>query len=103
VGSSGSVEAVRWGGGRRIDRILAKPDLTTVRSSTFLFVKHFVKNSVPDPWHFGVNPDPRIHASEKWIRTVIFVIDLQDVNKKLYFLKSLSAYYFLKLHLHHFS
>jgi hypothetical protein len=34
----------------------------------------------------------------------IFVIDLQDANKKLiYFLKSFSAYYFLKLHLHHFS
>ncbi len=21
-------------------------------------------SSVPDPWHFGVDPDPRIHASE---------------------------------------
>jgi hypothetical protein len=20
--------------------------------------------SVPDPWHFGVDPDPRIHASD---------------------------------------
>jgi hypothetical protein len=28
----------------------------------------------------------------------IFVIDLQDANKKL-----LSAYYLLKVHLHHFS
>ncbi len=33
----------------------------------------------------------------------IFVIDLQEPNKKLYFLKSLSAYYFLKVHLHNFS
>ncbi len=31
-----------------------------------------------------------------------FVIDIQDANKKLIFLKS-SAHYFLKVHLHHFS
>ncbi len=33
----------------------------------------------------------------------IFVIDLQDVNNKLILKKSFSAYYFLKVHLHHFS
>jgi hypothetical protein len=32
----------------------------------------------------------------------IFVIDLQDANKNL-IKKSFSAYYFLKIHLHHFS
>jgi hypothetical protein len=32
----------------------------------------------------------------------IFVIDLQDANKKL-ILKSSSAFYFLKVHLRHFS
>jgi hypothetical protein len=32
-----------------------------------------------------------------------FIIDLQDANKKLIFLKSFSAYYFLKVLLHHFS
>jgi hypothetical protein len=32
----------------------------------------------------------------------IFVIDLQDANKKL-FKKSFSAYYLFKVHLHHFS
>jgi hypothetical protein len=32
----------------------------------------------------------------------IFVIDLQDANKKK-FKKSFSAYYFLKVQLHHFS
>jgi hypothetical protein len=31
--------------------------------------------SVPDPWHFGVDPDP-----------AIFVIDLQEAVKKLFFL-----------------
>ncbi len=33
----------------------------------------------------------------------IFVIDLQDANKKQFFFKKLSAYYSLKVHLHHFS
>jgi hypothetical protein len=32
----------------------------------------------------------------------IFIIDLQDANKKL-ILKIFSAYYFLQVHLHHFS
>jgi hypothetical protein len=32
----------------------------------------------------------------------IFVIDLQDANKKK-FKKKISAYYFLKVHLHNFS
>jgi len=35
--------------------------------------------------------------------TDIFVIDLQDANKKLIFYISFSAYYFLKVHLHLFS
>jgi hypothetical protein len=33
----------------------------------------------------------------------IFDIDLQDANKKLILFLSFSAYYFLKVHLHHFS
>jgi hypothetical protein len=33
----------------------------------------------------------------------VFIIYLQDANKKLIFEKSFSAYYFLKGHLHHFS
>ncbi len=34
----------------------------------------------------------------------IFVIDLQDADKKNNFFKTIfSAYYFLKVHLHHFS
>jgi hypothetical protein len=33
----------------------------------------------------------------------IFVIDLQDANKKLIFVKNFSAYYFLKVQLHPFS
>ncbi len=53
-----------------------------------------MESSVPDPWHFGVDPDldPRIHASNLWIRIripdpdpAVFVIDLQDANKKLIF------------------
>jgi hypothetical protein len=33
----------------------------------------------------------------------IFVIDLQDASKKLIFNTIFSAYYFLKVHLHHFA
>jgi hypothetical protein len=33
----------------------------------------------------------------------IFVIDLQDANKKIFVHKSFSAYYFLKVQLHFFS
>jgi hypothetical protein len=33
----------------------------------------------------------------------IFIIDLQDANKKLIKNKSFPAYYFLKVFLHHFS
>ncbi len=40
----------------------------------------------PDP---DADPDP-----------AIFVIELQDANKKLILKKSFSAYYFLKVHLH---
>jgi hypothetical protein len=43
-----------------------------------------------------------------WYNTdpAIFIIDLKDANKivkKLIFLKRFSAYYFVKVHLHHFS
>ncbi len=55
-----------------------------------------VTTSVADLWHFGVDPDADPDPA-------IFVIDLQDANKKLIFLTSFSAYYFLKVHLHHFS
>jgi hypothetical protein len=45
--------------------------------------------------------DPSIRASDLWILDQdpanIFVIDLQDVNKKLLFL-NFSAYFFLKVH-----
>jgi hypothetical protein len=33
----------------------------------------------------------------------IYVIDLQDASKKITFNTIFSAYYFLKVHLHHFS
>jgi hypothetical protein len=39
-----------------------------------------------------MNPDP-----------AIFVIDLQEADKKNNLKKSFSAYYCLKIHLHHFS
>ncbi len=47
-----------------------------------------------DPCFWLMDPDPD---------TAIFVIDLQDASKKLIFNTIFSAYYFLKVHLHHFS
>ncbi len=36
-----------------------------------------------DPWQFGTDPDPRIHASDKWIRILLFTSFWpQDTNKK---------------------
>ncbi len=69
-----------------------------------------VLTSVVYPWHFGVVPDSdlRIHASGWWIQIQIRIRScyfhhwpsrrLQKTNKK-----SFSAYYFLKVHVHHFS
>jgi len=47
-----------------------------------------------------VDPDPQIHASDKWIRILdpdpaIFVTDLQDARNKLTFNIIFSVYYFL--------
>ncbi len=46
------------------------------------------EGSVLDQWHFGVDPDPEIHASDSVADPpdpdpAIFFIDLQDTNKKL--------------------
>ncbi len=56
------------------------------------------------------DPDPRIHAIDYWIRIrlldpdpAIFVIDLQDAKKNKFKKKQFSAFYFLKVYLHHFS
>ncbi len=52
-------------------------------------------SSVADPCHFGMDPDPRIHASDKWIRILLF--------SSLTFKMTTTAFYFLKVNLHHFS
>jgi hypothetical protein len=46
----------------------------------------------PDPCLLLMDPDP-----------AILVIDLQEANKKIILRKNFSAYYFLKVHLHHLS
>jgi hypothetical protein len=88
------------------------------------------RNEGPDPYALNtVQPQNdqlqtvfRIHDILGWIRIrirgsmpltngsgspdpdpAIFVIDLQDASKKLNFNTIFSAYYFLKVHLHHFS
>ncbi len=59
-------------------------------------------SSVADPWYFGViqirGSMPLTNGS--WSGSCYF---RQDGNKKLIFKKSFSAYYFLKVHYHHFS
>jgi hypothetical protein len=36
-----------------------------------------------DPCHFGVDPDPRMTDPDADLDPAIFIIDLQDANKKL--------------------
>jgi hypothetical protein len=50
--------------------------------------------SVADPWHFGADSDPRrIRVDlDPDPEPSIFIIDLQDVNKKQNLKKSFSAY-----------
>ncbi len=47
------------------------------------------RNSVADPWHFGVDPD---------VDPAILVIDLQEADKKLIFLKKFFCLLFFKVH-----
>jgi hypothetical protein len=58
-------------------------------------------------WHFGVDPDPRIHASEYWIRIWTLILLFSSLTfktpSKNNLKKSFSPYYFLKVQLHHFS
>ncbi len=58
--------------------------------------------SVPDPWHFGVDPDPRIHAPTNGSGSCHFRHWPWRRQQKTN-LKKKSAYYFLNVYLHHFS
>jgi hypothetical protein len=50
------------------------------------------------------DPDPRIHASDSWIRILLFSsLTFKMPAKNKIFNTIFSAYYFLKLQLHHFS
>jgi hypothetical protein len=60
----------------------------------------FPLSSVPDPWHFGTDPDPRLSISDYRIRNpdpALFVGDEASRCFKLF------DFYFLNVHLHHFS
>ncbi len=64
--------------------------------------------SVVEPWHFGTDPDLRLSASDQWIRILLFSsLTFNTLTKNYYFVVFLliifSAYYSLKVHLHHFS
>ncbi len=80
---------------------------------TFLLRSHkkpqLFKTSVADPWHFGVDPDPyldpRIHASDQWIRIRILLfssLTFPRCQQKTNLKKSFYADYFLKALVHHF-
>jgi hypothetical protein len=77
---------------------------------TYLILPDFtvLTYSVPDPWHFGVDldhfdPDPQIHASDRWIRILLFSSLTWRCQQKTNFLTQFfSACNFLKVHLHHF-
>ncbi len=79
-----------------------------VRANWYRFSKkcylYAASDSVPDPWHFCVDPDPRIHDSDECIRirTLLFSSLNFKTPTKTNFKISFSAYYFLKVHLHHF-
>ncbi len=49
-------------------------EILAVRVVLFSFIyKHpSTVTSVVDPWHFGTDPDPRIRASDQWIRILLF-------------------------------
>ena len=49
------------------------------------FYYSVVLRSVPDPWHFGVDPDQDLR---------LCVIDIQDASNKIIFNTIFSAYYF---------
>ncbi len=51
---------------------LGEPRLPLLQAPPALLQDGRGKTSVPDLWHFGVDPDLRIHASDKWIRILPF-------------------------------
>jgi hypothetical protein len=77
------------------------PVLTTYREIR----SGFPLISEAEPWHFGMDPDPRIDASDYWIRIQIESCYCRHwpCQQKTNLKKKNSAYYFLKGHLHHFS
>jgi 5'-3' exonuclease len=42
----------------------ALPELYTAYKVFAILIYVFIRDSVADPIHFGVDPDPRIHASD---------------------------------------
>jgi hypothetical protein len=70
----------------------ATPELKPVLWIHDILVWIRIRGSMPLTYGSGSDPDP-----------AIFIIDLQDANKKLFKKKSFPAYCFLKVLLHHFS
>jgi hypothetical protein len=69
---------------------------------TLFYSSSRIQVSIADPWHFGTDPDPYL-----WLKDsapapdpAIFVSDIQGKNS---FFSVWYYYYFLKVHLYHFS
>ncbi len=58
------------------------------------------KTSVPDPWHFGTDPDPWLLLRILLFSSVIFKMPKIFFSSSSFFAY---PYYFLKVHLHHSS
>ncbi len=67
----------------------------SIRSTIFTINKTqiFQKKSVPDPWHFGTDPDP-------WIRTFVLRIQIQILLFSLVTSKMLKNKFFFSFVLH---
>ncbi len=50
-----------------------------MKPTSLISIRCLLETSVADPWHFGVDPDPDADPDP-----AIFVIDLQDANKKIF-------------------
>ncbi len=91
-----------------------KPGATLIQADIFPFMSSEAQYSSRDSpfnqycgsitfWCESGSADPCLWLMDPDWDPAIFVIDLQHANKKLIFWNSFSAYYFLKVHLHHFS
>jgi hypothetical protein len=77
-----------------------KPTINQLRTGGQVTAKTFLAEFCGS-MNFCADPNPRIQTSEEWIRIMLFSSVTFKTSTKNYF--KFFAYYFLKVHLHHFS